>query len=251
MKSGRDREPWEGHRERLRSRAVTEGFDALRESHLIELLLCCAVPRVDVSDVAKALTDRFGTAVQVVSQPCKALMSVPGVTRAMAEWLMMTGELLSAYGSTDPLSPYRIWRFRDLMRFLDPLWREVPAPQCWVLYTDFDGRLLMRTVLCESLGWADPQYAAQIVEEALSVQARNAFLVLFTGDLSQEPEDWELQYMLALSRTLRAIGVELLDCAVVSGEGMLSLNLRGQMEKIKEESPALALHERYGEAAGE
>ena len=247
MKSGKDREPWEGHRERLRNRAETEGLDALRESHLIELLLCYAVPRMDVSEVAKALTDRFGTAVRVVSQPRKALMSVPGVTRAMADWLMMTGELLSAYGSADPLSPHRIWRFRDLMCFLDPLWREVAAPQCWVLYTDFDGRLLMRTVLCESLDWAEPQYAARIVEEALSVQARNAFLVLFTGALSQEPEPWELQYMLALSRTLRAIGVELLDCAIVSEEGMISLNLRGQMDQIAGESPELALHERYRE----
>ena len=56
----KERESWEGHRDRLRTRAVSEGFDALRENQMIELLLCYAVPRADVSDVAKALIDRFG-----------------------------------------------------------------------------------------------------------------------------------------------------------------------------------------------
>ena len=240
-----DREPWEGHRDRLRRRATQEGFDALRENQLIELLLCYAVPRVDVSGVSKALTDRFGAVTRVLAADREALMSVPGMTRAMADWLLMTGELLHAYERVDPMSPPRIWRFVDVSKLLYPLWPKVPAPQSWMLYTDFEGRLLMQSVLCDSLAWADPQIAIQIVQEAMCIQAKNAILVLFAGTEPLELEKWELDYLLALSRTLRAIGVELLDCVLTGDQGMVSLCCEGKLQKLFEETDRLELHENY------
>ena len=241
----REAESWEGHRERLRGRAVTEGFDALRESQMVELLLCYAVPRVDVSDVAKALTDRLGPLSKVLDASRETLMATPGMTRAMADWLMMTGELLRAYRSASRKGLYRIWRYWDVMLFLGPIWRDVPAPQTWMLYTDFEGSLLSKSVVCESLAWADPMCAAQIVEEALSMQARNAFLILFTGAEPQELTEYEQDYLVALSRTLRAIGVELLDCVMAGENGMVSLSREGRMEQVVRESEQLSLHEDY------
>ena len=240
-----DREPWEGHRDRLRRRALQEGFDVLRENQLIELLLCYAVPRVDVSGVAKALTDRFGTAPHVLAADRDALLSVPGVTGTMADWLLMTGELLHAYQRVDPMSPPRIWCFQDVSRLIAPLWPKVPAPQTWMLYTDFEGRVLMQSAICDSLGWAYPQITVQVMQEALSIQAKSAVLVLFAGAEPLELEDWEMDYLLAMSRTLRAIGVELLDCVMVGHADMVSLNCEGKMHKIVGESQHLDLHESY------
>lgn len=240
-----DSKPWEGHRERLRRRAIQEGFDALRENQLIELLLCYAVPRMDVSDIAKSLIDRFGVVTRVLDASREALLSVPGMTGGMADWLQMTGELLRAYERVDPLSPYRIGCFRDVARLLAPLWPKVPAPQCWMLYTDFEGRLLMQSVICPSLNWADPQYAIEIVQEALSIQAKNAFLVMFAGAEPLELAQWELDYLVALSRTLRAIDVELLDCVLTGDAGMRSMSQEGRMDQIIRESERLELHENY------
>lgn len=237
--------PWEGHRERLRQRAVSEGFDALHDYQIIELLLCYVVPRADVSELAKALVSRFGSATDVLASPREALLEFAGMTGPMAEWLVMTGELLSAYERVDPLSLFRIWRFRDLMDLLAPVWRGVPAPQSWMIFTDYEGRILMRMEICQSLHWADAQHAMEMVQAALSVQARSAFLLLFNGVEPPELADWEQDYLLALSRTLRAIGVELMDCVMVGEAGMVSLNAQGRMAQIERESTRMELHENY------
>lgn len=236
---------WEGHRERLRQTAIVEGFSALRETQVMELLLSYAVPRVDLAQVSKALIDRFGAATRAVGATRDELMSVPGMSPAMTDWLMMTGELLRAYAQADPLSPQRIWRFMDLARYLGASWRDVQPPQCHMLYTDFEGRVLMESELCRSLNWADPQYAAEIVKEALAIQAKSAFLVLFTGTQPMEMSKREQDYLLSLSRTLRAIGVELLDCAMVGEAGMVSMSVQGRMAQIAAESDQLELHEHY------
>lgn len=241
----KERESFEGHRERLRKRALSEGFDVLRENQLIELLLCYAVPRVDVSDVAQALIARFGAVTRVLEAPPEALLNVPGVTKGMADWLAMTGELLHAYSEVDPMSPARIWRFVDMSRLLSRFWRDVPAPQCRMYYVDFEGRLLMQSVLCNSLAWADPRHATEIVREALSIQAKSAFLVLFTGTEPLDMPQWELDYLVSLSRTLRAIGVELLDCVLAGEAGMLSLSREGLLDQVARESTRLELHENY------
>lgn len=241
----RDLASFEGHRERLRERASVQGLMTLKDAQLLELLLCYAMPRVDVADIAQALVHHFGSADRAVRAPREALSAVPGMSRAIEDWVLMTGELLAAYEQADPDAPFRIWRFLDLERYLGLHWRDAPAPSCRMIYTDFEGRVLMHTELCRSLNWADPAHALKIVEEALASQARYAFLVLFTGAQPMEMAQWERDYMVLLSRTLRTIGVELLDCAMTGETGIVSMSVRGELGQIETESEKLALHEHY------
>lgn len=158
---------------------------------------------------------------------------------------MMTGEVIDAYSAVDRSEQLRLWRFRDVIAFLSERWRDVPAPRCWVLYTDYDDRLMTHTDLCDSLHWADPMYTREIVEDALALQARHAILVMFVGTGPLELEKPDRDYMVALARTLRAIDVELLDCVMVGEQGYFSMNVDGGMETVRRESDAPALHERY------
>jgi len=121
-------EKWEGHRERLRRRAELEGFDLLREEHLVELLLFHAVPRIDVSKQAKALVDRFDTLHNILAASREALMETPGVTRSMADWIQMTAELMHAYEQVDHLSPCRIWPIGILQTTFHPSGAMCTAP---------------------------------------------------------------------------------------------------------------------------
>lgn len=242
-----DEQYWLGHRERLRSRAQESGFQSLRPHELIELVLFYAAPRVDMTETARALLSSLGSVDAVFHAGAERLMAVPGVTRAAAEWIMMTGEMIDAYGDIDRVWLPRIWRFRDLTEFIAPRRHGVPAPQSWVVYTDFDDRLMTYSVLCDSLYWTAPDCIRTIVEEALALQARHAFLVLFAGEERLALEPWEQDYLLAFSRTLRAIDVELMDCVLVDGEGVVSMNVEGGMSRIRQESEQPSLHERYCE----
>ena len=236
---------WLGHRARLRDKARTVGIEALRPYEIVELILYQSDLRADMAELARALIGRFGTIGAILSAPRDELMAVTGMKRQAADWIIRTGELTRRFAVASAAPQLRIWRARDLIGFVSPVWRDVPAPQTWMLYTDYDDRLLMRSVLCDSLGWADPMIAQQILREALALQARRAFLVCFTGVEPLELTAEEHEFLGRLADTLRAVGVELLDCLLVGEAGFLSLNQSGQMDAVRAACEEPWLHERY------
>ena len=121
------------------------------------------------------------------------------------------------------------------------------APECWMLYMDFDNRLLTQTVLCKSLLWWEAEYVRQSIREALAVHARYAILVEFKGTQALEMENEEKEQLLQFSRALRGVEVELLDNILAGESGYASMNAKRQMDQIRNESFDLALHERYAE----
>ncbi|MBR0368111.1 MAG: hypothetical protein IJH86_06935 [Clostridia bacterium] len=238
---------WLGHRARLREKARTVGIEALHPYEIVELILYQSDLRADMAEQARALIGRFGTIGAVLSAPRDALLAVPGMKRQAADWIIRTGELTRRFAAATAAPQLRIWRAKDLIGFVSSVWRDVPAPQTWMLYTDYDDRLLMRSVLCDSLGWADSMIAQQILREALALQARRAFLVCFTGPepLRLTPE--EREFLNSLAVTLQAVRVELLDVLLVGESGFHSLNQAHEMDDVRAICENLRLHERYTE----
>lgn len=236
---------WLGHRARLRDKARSVGIEALRPHEVVELILYQSDLRADMTDLARALMNHFGSIQALLSANRDDLMAVSGMSRPAADWIIRTGALTRRFITADLAHYPRIFRVKDLIGFVAPTWREVPAPQTWMLYTDYDNRLLMRSVLCDSLGWADPMIARQILREAMSLQARHAFLVCFTGvePLQLLPEERDFLWNLAF--TLEAADVELLDCLLVGEAGFHSLNQAHQMDEVRLACKRPRLHERY------
>ena len=68
-----------GHRKRLRERFLKVGPDGLADYGLLELMLFGAQTRRDVKPLAKALLERFGSFVEVISADPQAMTEVAGV----------------------------------------------------------------------------------------------------------------------------------------------------------------------------
>src|SRR5947207_4821257 len=73
---------YHGHRERLRSRFMEAGAQALADYEMLELVLFRAVPRRDVKPLAKELLAKFGSFAEVISAPSKRLAEVDGLGEA-------------------------------------------------------------------------------------------------------------------------------------------------------------------------
>ena len=238
---------WLGHRDRLRRRVEAEGLDALKPHEVLELILFQATPRADVTQLARDTVDAFGSLERVLSAGRDALMAVPGMTAGQARWIMLTGELVFAYGRVDKDELPRMWRFKDVLMFLGEHRREVDAPSTWIIYTDYENHMLGWFEIANSLCWTDPMVVQEVVRQALGLGARHAILVLFFGVEPLEVTPQETEFMVSFSRTLRALDVELLDC-VLSGEaGIVSMNLTGQFDRVRLETKVEGLHERYAE----
>jgi DNA repair protein RadC len=74
----------EGHRQRLRSRLLCDGPDAIADHELLELILFLALPRRDTKPIARALLARFGSFPGVIAAPVNQLVAVEGMGEAGA-----------------------------------------------------------------------------------------------------------------------------------------------------------------------
>jgi DNA repair protein RadC len=73
----------EGHRERLRLRSQSEP-DALSEAELLELLLTYAIPRQDVSGLARFLLEKYGSISAVLVASEEEIRQVDGIGESKA-----------------------------------------------------------------------------------------------------------------------------------------------------------------------
>ena len=233
---------WIGHRERLRQRAEDEGWDSLRPYEMIELILYYAVPRQDMNEAARALVNHFGSVYGVMNATKEELMEVRGVSAGMAEWLMRTAELMHAYEAIGPEEHFRIKKHGDAIYFVSKHKDSAQAPECWMLYMDFDNRLLTQTVLCKSLKWWKAEHVRQCIREALALHARYAILVEFRGTQALEIGNEEKEQLVQFSHALRGIEVELLDDILVGETEYVSLHAKGRMDKIRQELVDTILH---------
>lgn len=74
-----DKSPHSGHRERVRERILSQGFDGFQPHEILEFLLFHTIPRKDTNIIAHELINTFG--------------SLQGVLDASAEELMEKGKL--------------------------------------------------------------------------------------------------------------------------------------------------------------
>ena len=80
--AAREKPYYAGHRQRLRTRFLEAGGEALLDYELLELLLFLAQPRADMKPVAKRLLAQFGSFADVISARPARLVKVEGVGQA-------------------------------------------------------------------------------------------------------------------------------------------------------------------------
>lgn len=239
---------WEGHRQRLRQRMEREGWDALRPHEMVELVLNYAVPRQNLSDVARALVGRFGSVGGVFSASREALCAVEGMTPRLCEWVEITGDLIRAYYDLHAEGDVRLSCYQDVAAFLQPRLSQAARPGLWAAYVDFDFNLITYTDFGRLDDCWDAAVARRVLVEAVNSQARYVCLMRFTEKSPPALDDGELPRLTAIVETLRAAEVELVDCVVTDGRAIASLRLSGQIAVDKGDPRQIALHERYSQS---
>ena len=236
------------HRNRQRERSQNGSWEEFRNRELIEVLLNYAVPRQDMSDLAFRLDNRFGGVMQVLAAPGEQLMEVKGVTPAIARWLNLTGELVSAYQAAHAGRRIRLMRFIEVRDFLIPRLSWADAPEAWMLYTDFEFNLISRQPLPVRSPWWSQVNVRQMVQDGTSLEASYGILVLFRGaGMAARLSDREEEHLVGINCTFGGIRMPLLDCVLVRGEEIYSMNLHGRFDFFRDNPASAFLHERYGE----
>ena len=238
----------DGHRERLRCRALELGWDALKDYELLELILFYAEPRRDTNRQARSLLAAFGSLEGTLSASREALEEVPGINSAMAELIVRTGKLMRDYRESRYSDGIRLFRYPDVADFIQSRLSWVEQTSSWAIYTDFEDDLITYERVCDCLTWWQPGFVNQLVHNSVAMQARRMILILFAPEASAlGPELAGVEHILDVAYTLSAVDVELIDCVLVGRGGLYSLKMHGDIVAVKNRSRQMAVHERYME----
>ena len=87
------------HRDRVRERYLTDGFDSFALHELLESLLFFSIPRGDTNELAHRLLERFGSLRNLLEASPDELMTVEGVGERTAYLLKLIPELMRRYSA--------------------------------------------------------------------------------------------------------------------------------------------------------
>lgn len=246
LKDSKGKPLWEGHRNRLRTRLEREGWDALRPYEMVEVVLCHAMPRQDLSAVSRLLVDRFGSVGGVFRASREELLAVPGTTPGMAEWIGLTHELMSAYRQLHNVSDIRLDSCRRVKAFLKPLLGQKQKSGLWVIYSDFEFNLITITDLQEAGVWWEAENIRRMVMDAIGHDARFVYMVLYKDQPAQGMDDVEIARLDAIATMLYAADLDLVDCLLVNSEETYSMRENGRMNDFRNNENGNRLRETYG-----
>ncbi|MDA8050296.1 MAG: DNA repair protein RadC [Rhodospirillales bacterium] len=206
-----------GHRERLRSRLLEAGPEALNDQDLLEIVLF-ALPRRDTKPIAKRLLDHFKTFSAVIAAPVAELDRIEGLgtTGIAALKTVQAGAVRLA--RAEVMNRAVLDKWDRLMEYLHAELAHEKTEQFRVLFLDARNHLLADEEQSRGTVNHTPVYPREVARRALELAASAVILVHNhpSGDPTPSREDVAMTTEIATA--LSTLSVVLHD-HVIMGKG--------------------------------
>jgi len=219
----------EGHRERLRSRFMAAGPDALPDYELLELLLFRSRARGDVKPVAKRLIARFGSFAEALAAPVERLTEVEGVGRGTAIELKIAAAAAQrmARGSVAKRQVLSSWS--SVIEYCRAAMAFAEREEFRILFLDKRNQLIADEV--QQRGTVDhtPVYPREIVRRALELSATALILVHNHPSGDPSPSAADIRMTQDIVQIAKPLGIAIHDHVIVGRQGHASLKGLGHI----------------------
>ncbi len=216
-----------GHRERLRSRLLSGGPDAVADHELIEMTLFIALPRRDTKQIARDLVARFGSYAAVFAAPVPQLLKVDGLGEAGVAALKIVHAAAQRLVKVEVMHRPVLGNWDRLMEYLHAVLAREKIEQFRILFLDNKNRLLADEAQARGTVNHTPVYPREVVKRALELAASAIILVHNhpSGDPSPSREDIEMTR--EIKAAVGTMGILLHDHIIVGNGDWLSFRKEG------------------------
>jgi DNA repair protein RadC len=217
----------EGHRQRVKSRYLSEGLDSFEDHQVLELLLFYCIPMKDTNELAHKLIGAFGSLANIFEADPKDICKRCGVSENTAILLSIIPSLTRRYvmdkwgekpvlGSSAKAGEYAVSLFTG--RTYEVF---------YVICLDAQNRVNHAVLVHEGTINETPVYPRIIVETVLRYQANSVILAHNHPGGSKRPSDADLQITKRIIAALEAISVHVTDHIIVAGDRYFSFAEKG------------------------
>ena len=212
-----------GHRERLRSRFMEAGSEALADYEMLELVLFRAVPRRDVKPLAKDLLARFGSFAEVISAPAARLAEVDGLSEAaITEFkVVQAAAHRLAKGQVGKRPVLSSWS--AVLDYVRAAQAFAEKEQFRILFLDKRNQLIADEIQQEGTVDHTPVYPREVVKRALELSSTAIILVHNHPSGDPTPSHADIEMTKEVAKVAKTLGIQLYDHVIVGKDGHVSM----------------------------
>ena len=211
-----------GHRQRLRSRFLQGGPDALPDYELLELLLFQAQPRRDTKPLAKDLLKRFGSFADVISATPVELSAVPGIGDAVVSALKTVQVAALRMARDEIMNKPVISNWQRLMDYCRMSIGRNKVESFRVLFLNHRNELIADEEQQHGTVDHTPVYPREVVKRALELHATAMIMVHNHPSGDPSPSKADIAMTKEVRDAAEKLGIELHDHVIVSKSGSTS-----------------------------
>lgn len=218
-----EKNPFGGHRERLRQKYLLAGHDGMLDYEKIELLLTYAISRRDVKPLAKILLKEFGSIPGIMDASPEELQKIPGIGPNVS----ILFQLLRGFGQ-DYL--YQKIQHRDMVESSEDILKyakmKLAGLQKEVFMTIFlntKNEIISSEILVE--GTVDQLFLhpRELISKAIEKNARGIILVHNHPGGSAKASAADLHLTNAIKTIANAMRIDIVDHLIVTRDSCYSI----------------------------
>ncbi len=217
----------QGHRARLRARALSAGLEALPDYEALELYLFRIFPRGDTKPLAKALLLRFGSLSGALSASINDLKTVAGVGEAAALDLKLVHELALRMARETVQKRTVISSWTALLAYVRVALQHETREQFRVLYLDKKNQLIADELMNRGTVDHAPVYPREVVRRALELSSSAIILVHNHPSGDPTPSRADIEITRQVVEAGKPLGIAVHDHLVVGRDGVASFKALG------------------------
>lgn len=225
--SGKQEHHGAGHRERLRSRLLEGGPDALLDHELIEYLLALAIPRRDTKPLAKQLIAEFGGIGGLLTADSEALKRVSGMGETSIAALKIAQAAALRLIKSEVARQPVLAGWQALLDYLRADMAHMTVERVRVLHLNSRNMLIRDENMGDGSIDQAAIYVREVIRRALDLGSASLILVHNHPSGDPSPSQQDIQVTRNIIEAGKRLGIGVHDHIVIGREGHSSMRAMG------------------------
>ena len=206
-----------GHRKRLRERYVNNGYEALQDYEIIELLLTFVKQRVDTKPLAKNLIKKYGTIEEILKADLDDLKKINGIGDITGIFLNFIGDIM-AYSFKDKFQKQNI-SFKNKNQLISYLRNDIgfsKNEEFKVLFLNSVNEIIEIEILFTGTIDKSAIYPRKILERALHYNARAIVFAHNHPSGNIFPSEKDIELTKEMKEFFKIVDINVLDHIIIT-----------------------------------
>ena len=215
------------HRERLKSKFIDSGLDALLDYEALELLLSFSILRRDVKPLAKDLLREFGSIKGVMDAELSALVRIKGITMHTAILIKLAKDIGALYLKDKAGEKIQISCTAELLNYCKMSFGGLKDERFCIISLNAQNRVIEMDIIQEGIVNQAVVYPRKVLECCLKRKASSIILVHNHPSGHVRPSEADIRLTKPIQDTAKVMDIAVHDHIIIGDNATFSFREEG------------------------